>query len=136
MHTTTLVPTTCPYLVSAQGDRMRLTQEAYELAKQVAQVLSSPSEGKGRGPHLVGTGTAAKVLGVSRRTVARMIDRRELPCERIGGNHHRRVAMEDVVSLALRVRAQRSAALEEMRDAADEAGFSDTDLSSYLDGLG
>ena len=52
----------------------------------------------GEADAVITTGQAADILGVSRRTVTRMLDRGELPGTRLGLNHHRSVRLADVLA--------------------------------------
>lgn len=83
------------------------------------------------GDPFVSTGAVADILGVSRRTVTRILDAGEIPYER-HGNGNRRVRMSD----ALRYKQEsdrRKEALSQMRGYAHEYGLDDLDMiEGYL----
>jgi excisionase family DNA binding protein len=60
----------------------------------------------------ISTGQAADLLGVSRRTVVRLIERGDLQATRIGTR--RRLASADVLALRERARSQRQATLRDV----------------------
>lgn len=81
---------------------------------------------------LLTTGQAAAELGVSRRTLTRMLDRGDLPCERYGSGH-RRLRMSDVLRYKAAERERRHEAIEEMRRISYETGMDDLDvIEGYL----
>ena len=89
-----------PALIDPQGGRHELTRRQYELivsmtaslGLDIARAADATTDA------IVSTGQAAEILGVSRRTVTRMLDRGELPGIRLGPNHHRSVRLVDVLA--------------------------------------
>ena len=89
-----------PALIDPEGGRHDLTQRQFEVIVAMASRLGldiMPSSGE-TDDALISTGQAAEILGVSRRTVTRMLDRGELPGIRLGPNHHRSVRLIDVLA--------------------------------------
>lgn len=72
------------------------------------------------------TGEAARLLNVSPKTVARILDSGAIPSERAGRTRHRMVTADDVLRFKRESERRRRIALEEMRDAAEEIGMYDT----------
>lgn len=72
------------------------------------------------------TGEAARLLNVSPKTVARILDSGVIPFERAGRTGHRMVAADDVLRFKRESERRRRIALGEMRDAAEEIGMYDT----------
>ena len=69
------------------------------------------------------TGQAAEMLGVSRRTLTRMLDRGEIPCERMGKNHHRSVMLADVLDF-------KAQAAGYMREVYESLAWSERDIEA------
>ena len=89
-----------PALIDPEGGRHDLTQRQFEVIVAMASRLGldiMPSSDS-TDDALISTGQAAEILGVSRRTVTRMLDRGELPGIRLGLNHHRSVRLADVLA--------------------------------------
>ena len=86
-------------LVGPDGERRRLTEDEYRACCDLLwpeEAVEVEYDGK------LTTGQAAKMLGVSRRTLTRMLDRGEIPCERMGKNHHRTVKLSDILDFRAR----------------------------------
>ncbi|NEG69735.1 helix-turn-helix domain-containing protein [Bifidobacterium choloepi] len=78
---------------------------------------------------MVTTGKAAKILHVSTRTVARMVDAGKLVAFRYGETGHRLISLESL--LAYRdEHLRRCELLSQARDLADDAGLHDDDPAS------
>lgn len=100
-----------PALIDTNGGRHDLTQRQYEVIIAMAARLGLdvvPDVGAS-GDTLISTGKAAEILGVSRRTVTRMLDRGEIPGIRLGPNHHRSVRLADVLDFQQRTEHDRQA---------------------------
>lgn len=89
-----------PALIDPEGGRHELSLKAYQLLVSFATnagIKVAPSD-DANADAVITTGQAAEILGVSRRTVTRMLDRGELPGIRLGLNHHRSVRLADVLT--------------------------------------
>lgn len=106
-----------PFLIQGYGKTYRLTEEEFNAALQAANGLSS-------GARLVTTGEAAQLLGVSSKTIARLVDAGRIPAFRTSDSGHRLMKAEDVLAYK-RGREQRSHILESARDLAAEMGAYD-----------
>lgn len=90
-------------LVDIDGTKTPLTEQQFRAFK----ALLNLDWGEGTAAvefdssQRVTTGQAAEILGVSRRTVTRMVDRGELPAVRAGEGRHRYLDLQDVVAKKL-----------------------------------
>ncbi len=100
------------FLVEEGGERVELPAELYRVIRQTAEALS-----RGLAVTVASLATtlttqeAADVLGISRPTLIRIIERGELPFERVGT--HRKVMLRDVLRLRESRREEQYRALEE-----------------------
>ncbi|MGH3549318.1 MAG: helix-turn-helix domain-containing protein [Pseudonocardiaceae bacterium] len=69
------------------------------------------------------TGQAADILGVSRPTLVRLLEAREIPFDKPG--RHRRIRLGDLLAYQQRARRARAAGLDEMVRVSEEAGIYD-----------
>ena len=81
------------------------------------------------------TQQAASVLGVSRSTLLRLLEERELPFERFGEARHRRLRLNDVLAYRDRKSDERRSRLEELTRQAQEDGLYDVDATDYSEAL-
>ena len=88
-----------------------------ELAELIRQVLEAVATGRpvtvAALPRELTTSNAAALLGVSRPTLMKMIDREEVPVHKVGT--HTRLASEDVLALRAERRVRERAAFEQLR---------------------
>ena len=100
------------FLVEEGGERVELPTEFYRVIRQVAESLS-----RGLGVTVapvsmtLTTQQAADLLGISRPTLIRLLDKGEVPYERVGS--HRRLLLKDVLRLRQARRERQYRALEE-----------------------
>lgn len=89
-----------PALIDPDGGRHDLSEREFGLIVSMAASMGIEAVSPTRQPSdaVITTGQAAEILGVSRRTVTRMLDRGELPGIRLGLNHHRSVKLADVLA--------------------------------------
>lgn len=87
-----------PALIDPEGCRHNLSVREYQLLVSFASHAGVRFAPSGEADAVITTGQAADILGVSRRTVTRMLDRGELPGIRLGLNHHRSVRLADVLA--------------------------------------
>lgn len=98
------------------GDRVELTRDVYTILRQVVDAMErglavtiTPTN------HVLTTQQAADLLGVSRPTVIKVLDRGEIPHEKVGT--HRRVRLTDLLEYRER---RRSAQYEALATTADD----------------
>ena len=83
------------YLVTGDGERVQISPEMYGPLTSVARAFADRKDVcVVRQDRLMTTQEAADYLGVSRPTVVRLLERGDIPFERI--NPHRRVAFDDL----------------------------------------
>lgn len=89
-----------PALIDPEGGWHELSRREYEtIVAMAARVgICGTLAAEGAADTAITTGQAAEILGVSRRTVTRMLDRGEIPGIRLGLNHHRSVRLSDVLA--------------------------------------
>ncbi len=101
--------------------------EAFDLAADVRQLLRDAVLAHLAGPadDELSTQEAAKLLGVSRPTLIRMLDAKDIPYRTTKGNH-RRVPRRALVAYLENDLERRRKALDDLGASADEFGFFDT----------
>jgi excisionase family DNA binding protein len=125
-------PTTQPpTLVGPDGEKIPLPPEVYEALRHVVQVMA---QGKAVtvAPHnlLLTTQEAADLLGISRPTVIRVLERGDIPFTR--PNRHRRVRLIDVLDYQQRASTSRQAALRTMTEISEDLGLYDDESDPPL----
>lgn len=103
-----------PFIIQGYGKTYELTEEEFNAAIRAADALSPDARP-------LTTGEAAEILGVSAKTVARMLDAGRIPFHRNGPSGHRLVSYRDVLTYKER-RDRRSALLEQASGLAAEMG--------------
>ncbi|MEO3792740.1 helix-turn-helix domain-containing protein [Nonomuraea sp. B10E15] len=107
-------------LVGAGGERIVLPDEVLEVLQLVVLAMAA-GQAVTIAPHhqTMTTQEAADLLGVSRPTVVRLLERGEIPFEQPG--RHRRLLLRDVLAYQERRRHQRQASLDRMVEISEEA---------------
>ena len=106
-----------------------LTPDDY---RRVREFLLAEPERAVADDERITTGEAARILGVSQRTLTRMLDAGMIPYTRMGERSYRFLRLSDVTDYKRRRDEATSKALDEMRSIADEDGAYDIDYSDYL----
>ena len=101
--------------------------ETFDLAADVRQLLRDAVLAHLAGPadDELSTQEAAKLLGVSRPTLIRMLDAKDIPYRATQGNH-RRVPRRALVAYLEKDLERRRKALDDLGASADEFGFFDS----------
>jgi excisionase family DNA binding protein len=107
-------------LVEAGGQRIALPNEVFEVLRLAVLAMAS-GQAVTIAPHhqTLTTQEVADLLGVSRPTVVRLLERGEIPFEQPG--RHRRVLLRDVLSYQERRRHQQRASLDRLVEISEEA---------------
>lgn len=111
-----------PALVKPDGTCIALSDEQYWGCLQFLWQLDD-ERSAGEFDSRLSTGEAAAILGVSRRTLTRMLDRGEIPCERMGKNHHRTLKLADVLEF-------KAGVADYMRDIYESVARSERDIAA------
>ncbi|WP_216211309.1 excisionase family DNA-binding protein [Amycolatopsis aidingensis] len=110
------------------NDRVELPAELYRVLRQVAEALQAGlAVSIAPVTKTLTTQQAADLLGVSRPTVIRLLDEKEIPFEKVG--NRRRILLRDLLDYRKKRRAAQYAALE--ATAVDD----DEDIDSALNRL-
>lgn len=123
-------------LLGPDGQQVPLPMEVYEILERVVAAMSANQAitVAPLGQQLT-TQTAADLLGISRPTLIKLLDRDELPYDRPSGSRHRRIRLADLLAY----RSRRSSAAEErlaaMTMQAASAGLWDIDAARYDEAL-
>ena len=117
------------FLQVVYGTRIPLTPDDY---RRVREFLLAEPERAVADDERITTGEAARILGVSQRTLTRMLDAGMIPYTRMGERSYRFLRLSDVTDYKRRRDEATSKALDEMRSIADEDGAYDIDYSDYL----
>ncbi|WDZ86789.1 helix-turn-helix domain-containing protein [Micromonospora cathayae] len=111
-------------LVSADGTEVVVPGQIFDVLRQVAAMLS---RGDGVAVSAIAselsTTEAARLLGMSRPTLIRLVDAGELPSHRVGT--HRRLVLRDVLDFRRRQLRERREAYEALMLESDALGLND-----------
>ncbi|PJM75484.1 helix-turn-helix domain-containing protein [Bifidobacterium simiarum] len=102
------------FTISGYGRTYRLTEDEFNAAMHAADAVAGAS-------HPLTTGEAAEILGVSAKTVARLLDAGEMPFYRNGTAGHRMVELRDVIAYKSK-RERRHNLMEQARGLAYRMG--------------
>lgn len=102
------------FTISGYGRTYELTEAEFNAAMHAADAVAGASRP-------LTTGEAAKMLGVSAKTVARLLDAGEMPFCRNGTGGHHMVELRDVVAYTSK-RERRHGLIEQASDLAYHAG--------------
>ncbi|MGS2806540.1 helix-turn-helix domain-containing protein [Nocardia sp. MW-W600-9] len=120
-------------LLGPDGAQIPLPVGVYEVLVQVVgamrkrrAVTIAPVE------QCLTTQQAADLLGISRPTLVKLLERGALPCEKPSGSRHRRLLLSDVLDYQERRRAERNDVLNDLVRDAEEDGLYDPPAEDYL----
>lgn len=114
-----------PFVIQGYGKTYELTEDEFNAAMRAADALSD-------GARMLTTGQAAEILGVTAKTVARIIDAGRIPSSRLSATGHRMIRYRDVITYKEQ-RERRHGLLEDARALAvgmgayDAAGAASTE---------
>ena len=111
-------------LVGPNGEQTDLPEEVYEVLQQVIRVMAA-GKAVTVAPHnlQLTTQEAADLLGVSRPTIVRILERGDIPFTQ--PNRHRRLLLSDVLDYQRRASADQQAALRTMVEISEDLGLYD-----------
>jgi excisionase family DNA binding protein len=122
-------------LLGPDGQTVALPLEAFRVLREVAHAMRvgkaitvAPVD------QLLTTQEAANFLGISRPTLVKLLESREIPFQSPGAGRHRRVRLQDVIDYQDRKRSRRRELLDEMTEAAAQAGLYESD-ADYTEAL-
>ena len=107
------------------GDRVVLSDEATEALRTLLNRALNPSQERAELSRRITTQQAATILGVSRPFVITLLERGEIPFERLGSSRHRRIELAEVLAYQMRMRQLQRDALAGMTKEAASAGLYD-----------
>lgn len=123
-------------LLGPDGEQIPLPLPVYDVLRQaVAAMDRGASVNIEPVDRQLTTQQAANILGISRNTLVRMLENRELPFERFGNSRHRRLRLHDVLEYRQRTHVDRRSRLDEITRQASEDGLYDVDSAVYRDAL-
>ena len=108
------------------GDGKAYPLDADELRRAFNAIVRDDSH------EMITTGEAAQILGVSAKTVARILDAGAIPFVRYGTKGNRMVSRAKVIAYRDRSESHGREALDDMRDAASKGSLDDVDYDAYL----
>ncbi|MDD6461953.1 MAG: helix-turn-helix domain-containing protein [Bifidobacteriaceae bacterium] len=136
------IKTGSPYLTSGDGTAIPLSEEDLQ---RVIRAISSPQRSTSdlgdfattvsdSAQELITTGAAARILGVSAKTVSRLLDSGAMPFVRYGTSGRRKVKRSDVMAYKKRSERNLHKGVQEIHQFADTAASADEDekLHTYL----
>lgn len=123
-----------PRLVGPDNESIDLPDEVYEILVRVTSALRA-GNAVSVVPYAmrIGTQEAAEMLGISRPTFIRLLERDELPYEQPG--RHRRIKLTDVLAYRDRTHSRVIDRLDAMTGEASALGLYDTEQADYAEAL-
>lgn len=121
-------------LLGPDGEQVPLPMEVYQV---LLGVVAAMGDGKAitvapRDQRLT-TQQAADLLGVSRPTLVKLLDEREIPFEQPMSGRHRRLRLQDVLEYQERRRTERRIRIDEMtRQGVDDGLYEDSSADYQL----
>jgi len=111
-----------PTLSGPDGERLALPAEVFDVLLGVVRAMSRGQAVTFSPVHRrLTTQEAADILGVSRPTLVKLLEAKEIPYEQPG--RHRRLLLSDVLEYRERRSSERRTALDQMVEIAEEAGM-------------
>lgn len=123
-----------PRLVGPAGETMELPEEVFSVLVEVADQMRA-GNAISVVPYAMSLSTqeAAEMLGISRPTFVRLLERGEIPFEQ--PNRHRRVKLSDVLEYRERTHQESVERLNALTHEAVSASLYDVDAADYQDAL-
>lgn len=123
-----------PRLVGPDGESIELPDEVYEILVRVTEAMRA-GNAVSVVPYSmrVSTQEAAEMLGITRPTFVRMLERNEIPYEQPG--RHRRIKLSDVMAFRDRTRVLAVDRLDALVAEASADGLYDSQQEDYVKAL-
>lgn len=123
-------------LLGPDGQQVPLPLEVYQVLVQVVDAMRS-GQAITVAPlsQRVTTQQAADLLGISRPTLVKLLEERQIPYEQPSGGRHRRLRLRDVLDYRDQRRVDRRTRLAEMTRQAAEDGLYDDTAADYREAL-
>src|SRR5260370_6160565 len=119
------------FLLGSDGERARLPEEVYRvLMRVVAAMHDGTAINVIPQARRLTTQEAADILGVSRRTLVKLLEQGKIPYEQPG--RHRRILLSDLLNYRQQRRAERRATLDRLTEDASEAGLYEDSHDDYV----
>lgn len=106
------------FILQGNGRTYALDETAFNAAMDAAMAASGHAR-------TIGTGEAARILGLSRKTVQRILDDGRIPFRRNGDAGNRMMRESDVIAYRDAMRSDRRQSLAHLRDMAGDMGLYD-----------
>ncbi|WP_211586814.1 helix-turn-helix domain-containing protein [Mobiluncus mulieris] len=113
-------------LLGPDGQQESIPLEVFQVLQMVTQAMSrhqaitvTPVDQR------LTTQEAADFLGMSRPTLIKLLEKREIPYEKLPGSRHRRVLLKDLLAYQENLRARREALFQTMVEDAEDDGLYD-----------
>lgn len=125
---------TKPRLVGPDNESIELPDEVYEILVRVTSAMRA-GNAVSVVPYSmrVSTQEAAEMLGISRPTFVRLLEKNEIPYEQPG--RHRRIKLADVIAFRDRTHGEAVDRLDALVAEASSDGLYDTQRDDYLEAL-
>ena len=117
-----------PFILQGQGRTYELDYTAFEAALHAAIAVSEFERSEPNAGQAITTGEAAKILGVSQKTVQRILDAGKIPYTRNGERGNRMMREHDVLLYKAQMQHDRKRALRQMRTIAKDMNLYDINM--------
>lgn len=111
--------------IERSGQHISLSKNATRALRTILDTALAHAPSDENPPRRITTQQAARILGVSRPFVIKLLDQGEIPFERLGPSRHRRIKLADVIEYQTRMQQVRRVTLATMTEEAFAGGLYD-----------